>query len=920
MRQFPFAYLIFWAVLLLQKKNNDYSYDIDLRDEKSEFGLEDLAGRLEYERLLTANPKTGEIPQNIQEAELAFSKTLGVLTVGVRRQELEIISAGPFNVGGRTRAVAIDIRDENIILAGGVSGGIWKSIDGGATWKRTSNPENRNSVTCLVQDTRHGKEDTWYHGTGEIIANSASGGNAPFRGNGIYKSEDNGETWNVIPSTVDSDPSVFNSQFQYIWNIVVNDKNLLEDEILVATFGGILRSVDGGDHWIAEIGRQLFNIPDELDLNSSNVSFFTDVEITSDGIFYASLSSFSRMDISPNGGIFISKNADDWFPITPFSSNSQFRRIVIGHAPSNPRQCYFLVDANPTFLLRYDLRRFGVDGPFGLWTNLSDYIPAFGGELGDFNSQGSYNMVVEVHPQDESLVFIGGRNLYRSTDGFTSSDNTTWIGGYHPEGGAKSYPGHHPDQHAITFFSSDPDKMLSASDGGLRLGRNLKDSVIWQSRNSGYLTSQFFTVALSKEADNFILGGMQDNGTDISPGSDNWSGILGGDGSYVATTPGKVAWFSSFQSGKTFRLTLNKDLRLTSFARVDPAGLVTRANSIYLFINPFVIDPVNSSRMFIAGGNYLYVNENVFQIPGGSQEATDLGWKRVEESFVDKGLISSMDISKDGSTFYFGCTNGTLFRMENANDYVAMQTENITNASFPQGYISSISVDPEDATHIMIVFSNYEIPSVFESIDGGVSFTDISGNLEQFPDGTGNGPSVRWCELIPTNSGMLYLVGTSTGLYSANVSKGIPASWIKESADVVGSAVVSMMDYRPLDGKLAIATHGNGVFTTTVNDFKQIEQVSAGEDFNLIAAYPNPFNVSTRIQYSIPESGTVKIDMYSLKGEYINNLIWAPQFAGVNTTVWDGTNASGSNVSNGIYLCRIEYNGTVKTGRLSLRK
>lgn len=184
-----------------------------IKDAPSEIGgREDLMARNEYLRMLTADPSTGQIPFNIRKAELQWDNLLTQQTSRMRNQALTIESAGPTNVGGRTRAVAFDVRDENIILAGGVSGGVWKSTDGGTTWIRKSNPENRNSVTCIVQDTRPGKEDTWYHGTGEIVGNSSRGGGAPFRGNGIYKSTDNGETWNPLPSTQDSDPHIFNTQ------------------------------------------------------------------------------------------------------------------------------------------------------------------------------------------------------------------------------------------------------------------------------------------------------------------------------------------------------------------------------------------------------------------------------------------------------------------------------------------------------------------------------------------------------------------------------------------------------------------------------------------------------------------------------------------------------------------------------------
>ena len=86
---------------------------------------------------------------------------------------------------GRTRVV-VDVTNENIIMAGGVSGGIWKSINKGNSWEKLMSPEMLHNVTCLRQDKRNGKTNTWYYGTGEAYGNSALGNDAYFFGNGIF--------------------------------------------------------------------------------------------------------------------------------------------------------------------------------------------------------------------------------------------------------------------------------------------------------------------------------------------------------------------------------------------------------------------------------------------------------------------------------------------------------------------------------------------------------------------------------------------------------------------------------------------------------------------------------------------------------------------------------------------------------------
>lgn len=899
-------------------------YKLFIEEPASEIvGKEDLMGRFEFEELMTRDPESGFVPSGIRSAEIQFAKKLAEKNDQSRINNLLIASAGPFNVGGRTRAVAFDVRDEDIILAGGVSGGVWKSIDGGESWVRKSDPENRNSVTCIVQDTRPGKEDIWYHGTGELVGNSARGGGAPFRGDGIYKSIDNGETWFPLVATQDAEPNVFNSQFQYIWNIVVNSQNLIEDEVLVAAYGGILRSTDGGNSWGVVLGQQLFGLADDVDLNDSNASFYTDLTQAENGMFYATMSTESSSDEdSADAGIYVSSDGNNWIDLAPFTPESQYRRIVIGNSKSNPEISYFLVDSNPLYILHLTLTS---DGSTLTPVFEERLVPDFEENLGAFNTQGSYNMMIKVHPENPDIVFVGGTNLYRTTDGFKRKGNITWVGGYEPDGGGGIYPNHHPDQHDLLFYPSNPSRILSASDGGLIVSEDgLADSVMWKSINNGFITAQFFTIAQSKIAgDPTLIGGMQDNGTDItnSTGIANWQEIISGDGSYVASTNDNALWFASFQRGQALRLTLNTSNEITSFGRIDPGGLVSKAGSAYLFINPFILDPNNQNRMFIAGGNHLYFNSNVSQIPGGTQKPTSVGWLQVTSSALSGGVYSALDIAFNSSVLYAGTSNGQLIKVLNADDQFSFQVEELTPFNFPEGgYISSIAINPENENHLVVIFSNYNVPSIFESFDGGSTFTDISGNLEQNVDGTGNGPSIRWAEIIPTNTGLLYMIGTSVGLFSSTETLGNATVWVKESRDLIGSAIITMMDYRMEDGRLAIATHGNGVFTANITDFEVVLNEAVFPPFTLTYTAPNPFAEVVKIGYNLPKDGIVRIDVLSGKGEVINNLLWAPQFAGSNEITWDGTNASGISLPNGVYFYRIQYDGKTKTERVLLRR
>lgn len=924
-----------------------WDFSIDLIDTKAAIGTkEDPLARQNYERMLLADPSTGEIPNQIRSRELAFLTVLQqsptYRSAASKRKKNETWElAGPFNVGGRTRALALDVQNENTILAGGVSGGMWKSDNGGTTWRRVTDPQIHNSISCIAQDTRAGKENTWYFGTGELVGNSARSIGAPYRGDGIFKSTDNGESWTQLPATKDAASDLFGSQFQYSWNLVVNNHRADQNEVFVAAIGGILKSSDGGTSWENVLGPRFIGLNPKVDLNDSLMAYFTNIIQTPHGHFYATLSTATgRVDrfgndvVTPDGGFYFSETGENWIDITPSLLPDYFERTVMSFSESEPNVILFFTrGASEEELFLHQYTRTGLSGgiPTGTWTDLSDNIPQFGGDVGDFDTQSGYNMVIALHPQNRDIVYLGGTNLYRSTSGFRNESTTKWIGGYHPDNSTGVYPGHHPDQHTVVFYPSDPDKLLSACDGGVRLSQDATaDSVFWTSLNNGYVTAQFYSISQQQDqANNLTIGGMQDNGSYIraAPGENpSWVRLLGGDGGFSAISRNKSFVYVSFQESQIYRLTTNSANQLTSFARVDPIDGGEQEGQSYLFINPYTLDPANTNRMFLLGGNEIWRNENLAQIPGASQKKTSVNWSRIADTDVNFGIYTAISKHFQEDVVYAALYNNTdaearfprLVRIDNAS---VPDLEEVTffdhSAHFPNGgYPASVRSNPENAAEIMIAFSNYSVPSLFHSADGGTTVTDVSGNLESFPDGEGDGPSVRWCEIVPTSSGTRYFAGTSIGLFSTEALNGSETVWIQEGVETIGKAVIVMMDYRPLDGRLVIASHGNGIFQAYIEDWKLIQNGSITTELVVKNAYPNPFSDKTYLQYALPDDGVVKIDLYDRGGKLIKNLLYGPQFAGENTVIWDGTNVAGVPVVGGLYFCTLSFGGKAKTRRV----
>lgn len=888
--------------------------------------------RAHYEWMRLRSPETGRVPANIRKLELDYARTLPTKEEIVRLHKgdasragavLEWQSRGPSNVGGPTRALAIDVSNENVILAGSATGGMWKSTDGGANWKKVTGVLDLHSVTSVTQDTRPGKTHIWYYTTGEREGNTATRNAAPYHGDGVFKSTDGGETWSQLPSTVSGTPHAFDSPFDYCWNVAVDPSNQAEDEVYVAAYGTIQRSTVGGTTWTEALGLGIF---------SASASEFTDVVVTSGGVVYATLSqSNATGSTAAIRGIWRSADGVNWDDITPPGWPALYRRIVIGVAPSNEDVVYFLAET-PGSGLVIDSPEFGEEGhslmkythSSGSWVDLSANLPAFGGPTGDFVSLDSYGLLVKVKPDDENVVFVGGINLYRSTNGFATPANTTWIGGFNTTNDYSDYPNHFLFQHGLAFYPSNPNAALSAHNNGVsKTTAVLANSVVWERLNNGYITSLFYTVALDHgtPGDNTLIGGVQDIGTYFTNNADAsvpWVRLLEGTGGFCAIQDGRQVYYTSFPYGATFRELIDDDGNSTSWSRVDPQGA-----SGYLFIAPFVIDPHNQNMMYLAAGDRIWRNSDLSAIPPFVAEPTSTNWRALTNAAVPNAVITALAISHTpANILYFGTHNGRVFRLRFANVVNIAATDIWAGKGLPaNGYVSCIAIDPLDAARVLLVFSNYQIRSVFYTEDGGESWQDVSGNLEQFPTGFGNGPSVRWGTILPVDGQRLYFVATSTGIYSTSQLDGQATVWAQEGASTVGNVVVDMLAARMSDGFIAAATHGQGVFSAKASI------VSVDESPGNVPAvytshqnYPNPFNPATSISYGIARAGRVELAIYNTLGQKVRTLVNEEQAAGNYSVSWDGRMDSGELAASGVYIYTLSAEGFTQSRKLTLLK
>ena len=885
---------------------------------------EDANARESYEWMRLHDPATGQIPGHIREREIAFAanlpsdKNIGRFS---KNTSLTWQQRGPWNVGGRTRAMAIDISNENNLIAGSCSGGMWRSTDQGASWTSITPPNQYKSISCLSQDTRTGHTNVWYYGTGEAFGASASATGAYYLGNGIYKSTDGGLTWTVLSATAGTSITTLDTWSDLIWNIVTDASNATQDVVYAAAYGGIYRSADGGSTWTRELG-------------TSAASYFTDVAITKTGVVYATLSSDGGQK-----GLYRSADGITFKNITPAGFPANYNRIKIGISPSDETQVYFLgntpgsgqPDTNYlgavewNSLWRYTYISGDGTGAGGSWQDRSSNLPSSGGLFDKFTSQGSYDLVIKVKPNDTNTVFIGGTNLYRSTSGFADNAHTTFIGGY-VQGATlpvvNGYPNHHPDQHELVFLPSNPDKMISSNDGGIfKTNDNTASSVSWTSLNNGYITTMFYTCAIDHAVTNdIIIGGAQDNGswyTNSSALTSPWVTPRGGDGSFCAIADNGAAYYFSIQNGKMMRAKLDAAGNVDSFARIDPIG-----GHGYQFSNPYIIDPNNNNIMYLPAGTALWRNNNLSDIPyAGNWDSISTNWTMFSDTLTTGSAITAVAVSKTpANRVYYGTSGKRVYRIDNANTGTPTATDITSTGSaapFPSGAnVSCIAVDPDNADNVMVVFSNYGVYSLFYSSNGGTSWTKVGGNLESGTAAAADGPSCRWASIIPVTGGTVYLVGTSVGLFATTQLAGTATVWTQQGATNIGASVVDMIDYRATDGLVVIATHSGGIYSSHITNISDVSvpSVAAGSDLNLIS-YPNPFSAQTTIQFSLKKKTDVSINIYDAMGRLLRTVATGTMDAGEKRYV-----LSGSDLATGIYYCTLRAGNATQTHSIIVSK
>jgi hypothetical protein len=334
------------------------------------------------------------------------------------------------------------------------------------------------------------------------------------------------------------------------------------------------------------------------------------------------------------------------------------------------------------------------------------------------------------------------------------------------------------------------------------------------------------------------------------------------------------------------------------------------SNSLFPFYQNFALDPNNYETFYLPTTASIWRKENL-KAASYDTNLRNAGWSHL--SNVDVGAaseISFIAVSKNpANRVYYGTSLGKVYRIDDANTGNPFP-EDISGDNFPfNAFVACIDLDETNADNIVVVFSNYEVPSIFSSSDGGVSWTAQGGNLEEFPNGLGSGPSVRFVKSLTYGGHNVWFAGTSAGLYSATDLNGDLTEWKREGAESIGSVIIDMIDARQSDGFVAIGTHGNGVYSTWYDPSLGLADNINNSGLTEVNLFPNPARDRVFISGLTGSAGTIEVLMYSMNGEQVLHEYLTGQ---------ERLTLELKGITAGTYLLKISSKSSVETKRLVL--
>lgn len=748
---------------------------------------------------------------------------------------------GPGNIGARGNTIAVNPFNENIILAGFSHGGIWKTINGGKDWYPVFDNQASLTIGTICFDPKN--PSIIYAGTGD---NNIPGG--VFTGNGVYKSIDEGETWQNI-GLMDE---------KLISKIQVDPVNT--NIVYAATMGnpfqrdvnrGLFKSVDGGLSWnkILYIDNQT-GITDMV-INPLNPQILFASSYTRIRTTYESLL------VSPEAKVL--RSLDGGMSWTSLSNGlplgTKHSRVGVALCKSAPSNVYAIY-VDSTYNLE-NLYRSKDNG------NTWDIVPTIsnGVDGGLFGGFGWYFGKVFIDPNNPDVMHIPGVDMYSTNDG-----GNNWF---------LSAPAWytyevHADKHDLVYTNTG--KVLLATDGGLY---RTSDFQIWEDIEN-IPTTQFYRVEFNPHDPFNYYGGAQDNGTSRGNLSNinNWERVFGGDGFQPRFNPvDPLNYYYGVQNGDIYG---TEDGSFFYNLLFDGNGFENgeRLN----WDTPYIISNSNNNRLYI-GGQKLYRSDN---------KGHD--WVPVSEDLTGDVIqlgsthtITSIDESKlDSNILFVGTGNGFLWRSTN----MGISWDSVHQNGLPMRYLTSVHTSPSKKNTVYASFQGYKynenMPHVFRSDDLGATWVDISSDLPQL--------GINDIYILPNGKDDELFVGTDGGVYGT-INRGLHWERLGVNMPIVP---VFDVDYNPVLNKIIAGTYARSIMSYSL-DFVTLNN-NPQNKLPELTIYPNPVINDLHWNENITGFLNPNAEVFDLNGK-----ILISSKSGIN----DGK-LNVSSLSSGVYILQLK--------------
>ena len=626
----------------------------------------------------------------------------------------------------------------------------WQEL-GPFSWTRTRSwsPGLGRIVSIAVEPTQQ-----------EIIYAGSPGG-------GIWKSVDAGRSWRPLGDNMIN---------MFIWSIAIdpNNSNII---FLGNSAGQVMKSIDGGNSWV-EI-YQVNGTPRRILIHPNSSIMY----IGTTRALYRSQNggaSFSRVlnakaedvEFKPGNTNVVYACGDNFYRST--NGGTSFSRITSGITRSE-RMKMAVTPADPNVVYLVQKRGSG----FGRLYRSLDGGASFSIRA-DYNSvstrdvyftQASRDMAITVSDTNANEVHLGGMNYSRSLDGGV---NFTTLAAWN-QPNDPSYV--HADIEVLQYING---VIYIGTDGGIFRSTNRGNSCT-DLTQGGLAVRQYYRIGGAATDANMIVGGAQDNGTNIMNGSNRqFKEWLGADGmECFIDHKNKFVVYGTTQFGSLYKSTDGG----------NSIGSISKpVNYRGEWVTPFSMDPIDNNTIY-AGYNNLYRSRN-----GGRSGS----WRNITETISTGGNLDEMAVAPSDNNYIYIANGSRLWRTKNGQSTNPSWTE-VSNF---RGTVNYITVDPTNPERVAIATSGSR---VYTSTNAGTTWANVRGNL----------PSISAQCLVFDDTGVngLY-VGMQSGVYYTNDDLD---EWIPFSTNLPGVLTTDLEIHYPTR-KIRVATYGRGIWESDLYD------------------------------------------------------------------------------------------------------